>query len=295
MLLPRFALHRPATLDEAVDLLGRLGEEATVYAGGTELLLAMKQRVLRYTHLVDIKHVCGLADVALTADGDLAVGALATHHRLEHHPLLQRHLPAYAAASRSVGNIRVRVAGTLGGNLCFAEPHADPPALLSALDAHVTLVGPAGTRELAVADFVVGPFETARQPDEVVSRVTIPVEAPRRCVAYERFGHLERPTAGVAAALDLSADGRTIRAARLWVGAVGPRPSALPTVAERLAGVHADALEDVLPAAARLGALAIPVDGDLHGSEDYKRHLVEVLVQRAVRRAAESRPRPAAT
>ena len=156
MLLPRFALHAPRTVGEAVDLLARHGEEATVYAGGTELLLAMKLRVLRYGHLIDVKRIPGLAEIAVR-DGALALGALATHYALERHPLVARHLPAYAALSRAVANVRVRVAGTLGGNLCFAEPHADPPALLAALGAAVRLAGPDGERDV----------RTSRQPDRL--------------------------------------------------------------------------------------------------------------------------------
>ena len=118
MLLPRFALHAPRTVGEAVDLLARHGEEATVYAGGTELLLAMKLRVLRYGHLIDVKRIPGLAEIAVR-DGALALGALATHYALERHPLVARHLPAYAALSRAVANVRVRVAD--GRTLPFAR------------------------------------------------------------------------------------------------------------------------------------------------------------------------------
>ena len=290
MLLPRFALHAAASVADAVELLVRHGEEATIYAGGTELLLAMKHRIVRYSHLIDIKRVPGLTDVALVGDRSLVIGALATHYVLERHPLLRRHLAAYAAFSRTIANIRVRIAGTLGGNLCFAEPHADPPALLAALGARVELVGPAGAREVAVADFVVGAFDTLRQPDEVLTRVAVPLDgAGRRRVAYERFGHRERPTIGVAAVLTLSADGHAIATADVWVGSVGPRPSRVAAVAGALAGVPAEALGDVLPAAALRGADDVPVDGDAHGSEDYKRHLVRVFVERAVRRAAEPR------
>lgn len=290
MLLPRFALHTPASLAGAVELLVRHGEEATIYAGGTELLLAMKHRIVRYSHLIDIKRVPGLADVTLAGDGSLVIGALATHHVLARHPLLRRHLPAYATLSRTIANIRVRVAGTLGGNLCFAEPHADPPTLLAALGASVELVGPAGSREVAVADFVVGAFDTLRHPDEVLTRLTVPLDgAGHRRIAYERFGHLERPTIGVAAVLTLSADARAIATAGVWVGSVGPRPTRVAVVAGALGGVPPAALGDVLAEAARRGADEVPVDGDVHGSEDYKRHLVQVLVERAVRRAVEPR------
>jgi carbon-monoxide dehydrogenase medium subunit len=283
VLLPRFALHAARTVGEAVELLARHGEEATIYAGGTELLLAMKLRVLRYGHLIDVKRIPGLAEVAVR-DGALALGALATHHALERHPLVTYHLPAYAALSRTVANVRVRVAGTLGGNLCFAEPHADPPALLAALGATVRLAGPDGERDVPVAEFVLGAFDTARRADEVLTRVIVPLAARR--VAYERFAHLERPTAGVAAVLTLAGAPPSVARASVWVGAAGPRPVPVPVVAERLVGVSLAGVGDVLPEAARRGAETCPVDEDIHGSEDYKRHLVAVLIERAVRRAA---------
>lgn len=288
MLLPRFALHTPATVSEVVDLLARHGEESTVYAGGTELLLAMKLRVLRYGHLVDVKRLRELAVVAVR-DGALSLGALATHHVLERHPLVVRHVPAYAALSGAVANVRVRVAGTLGGNLCFAEPHADPPTLLAALGAAVHLVGPGGAREIPAADFVQGAFDTARRPDEVLTHVTVPLPRGPRLVAYERFAHLERPTAGAAAALTLDPDGQAITTASVWVGAVGPRPAPASAVAERLAGLPLAAIGDVVSDAAHRAAAACPVDPDIHGSEDYKRHLVAVLIERAVRRAGAAR------
>jgi carbon-monoxide dehydrogenase medium subunit len=287
VLLPRFALARPETLDEAVGLLVEHGEDAAVYAGGTELLLAMKHRVLRYACLVDVKRVAGLGGVRVSAAGDLVVGALATHRELERDPLVRTRLPAYAELSRHVGNVRVRAAGTLAGNLCFAEPHADPPTLLAALGARLTLVGPRGARESGVEDFVAGAYETTRAPDEILAAVTVPARPPREAVAYERFAHLERPTAAVAAALAADADGRVVTA-DVWVGAVGPRPHRARAVESRLRGLGAR------EASARIGALVregtregeVPVDADAHGAADYKRQLVRVLIERAVTRAA---------
>jgi carbon-monoxide dehydrogenase medium subunit len=279
--LPRFTLHRPATLPEALTVLTEHGEDASPYAGGTELLLAMKYRILRYAHLVDLKRIPGLADVRLDS-GELVLGALATHRTLERHPLVRRHLPVYAAMTSAIANVRVRAAGTLGGNLCFAEPHADPATLLAALDARVTIEGAAGPRDHMVDDFVIGPFETRRRMDEVVTRVSVPLVAGRRA-AYVRFGHLERPTIGVAVAVAADADGRDITCARIRVGSVAGRPAPAPAAEQAVIGSPLDALSDVSREAARRAAEEVPVDADLHGSEDYKRHLVEVFVARALR------------
>ena len=127
MLPRRFDLHRPSSLPEVFELMQRHGEDASVYAGGTELLVALKARVLHYPHLIDLKGVPGLAEIRLE-DDELVIGALATHHRVASDPLVVRIAPAYARLSGEVANIRVRCTGTIGGNLCFGEPHADPAA-----------------------------------------------------------------------------------------------------------------------------------------------------------------------
>lgn len=260
MLPPSFALHRPASITHALDLLSRHGEEAALYAGGTELLLALKARVLRYTHLVDLKRIAELRGVKLLHDGTVSIGALSTHHELASHPLIAEKVPAYAKLSEGIANIRVRVMGTLGGNLCFAEPHADPPALLCALRASIVLVGPAGERKVRMPDFIKDEFTTLREASELLVRVEIPPLPPHARAAYRSFGQLERPAAGVAA-LRLREDDW-----QFWAGAVTSRPVLL-----------ARAPEEVADAAARLDA-----DDDMHGSADYKRHLVTVLARRAM-------------
>ena len=259
MLPARFELHRPARIEEALALRARLGDDATFYAGGTELLVALKARVLRYGHLVDLKRIDALRGIVLREDGTLAIGALATHHEIASHPHVRERQPAYAALSADVANIRVRAAGTLGGNLCFAEPHADPPALLCALEARVVLAGVDGERTLPMREFILGEFTTARADGELLLRVEIPPLPPGASAAYRAFGQLERPAVGVAA---LRAPGGHVQ---LWVGAIAGRPVPLACAPEE--------------AAAAAGALE--AHDDLHGSAEYKRHLVGVLARRA--------------
>ena len=130
MLRP-FEIHRCETEAEVCSLRRRFGTEAVIYAGGTELLLAMKMGLAHWDHLLDVKRIPSLAGIRL--EGDLlVVGAAVTHHQLERDPLLRARLPVLAELESQVANIRVRVAGTLAGNLAFAEPHADPPSLLLA-------------------------------------------------------------------------------------------------------------------------------------------------------------------
>ena len=133
-MLRRFRLEEPESVKEVSELLGRFGESAKVYAGGTELLLAMKEGLVQYERLVNIKRVSGLNEVKLE-NGAIKIGALCTHHQLESSAVLQQNLPALVKLEQNVANVRVRQVGTLGGNLCFAEPHADPGTLLMALGA----------------------------------------------------------------------------------------------------------------------------------------------------------------
>ena len=131
-MLRRFRLEEPESVAEVSELLGRFGDSAKIYAGGTELLLAMKEGLVQYERLINVKKLKGLGEVA-GETASIKIGALCTHHELETSPLLQAKLPSLVKLEQNVANVRVRQAGSIGGNLCFAEPHADPGTLLMAL------------------------------------------------------------------------------------------------------------------------------------------------------------------
>ena len=197
MLAP-FSLHRPERLTDAAALLREHGDDAAVYAGGTELVVILKDRLTEFGHLVDIKRIPGLDGIA-AEDGALRIGALATHRAIERSPLVRERLPELAALEANVANVRVRSAGTLGGNLCFAEPHSDPATLLVALGATLTLVSADGERSVPAEGFFTGLMSTARRPDEILTDILAPLPGPATGVAYERFKIHERPSASVAA------------------------------------------------------------------------------------------------
>lgn len=287
MLPHPFQHHRPTRLDEALELLSRLGEEATPYAGGTELLLAMKARVLRYEHLVDIKRIGELRGIATGSDGALVIGALTTHLALATDPTIRHLLPAYARLSDNVANIRVRAQGTIGGNLCFAEPHADPPTLLCALDASLTLVGPDGERRVAMRDFIEGEFTTVRTGGEILRDIQVPRPVDGARFAYHSFGHLERPAVGIAVAYLPAPAGA---AYRIFAGALTSAPVELAQLAEKLACVPLHDLAEAMRAHAAEAAGALATDDDLLGSADYKRHIAAVLLERACREIASAGP-----
>lgn len=283
MLRP-FELHRPATAEEACDLLARLGDDASPYAGGTELLLLMKLGMLRPGHLVDVKRVAGFDGIA-NGDG-LTIGATVTHRRVERSSIVRAACPLLADVARHVANVRVRNVGTVGGNLAFADPHSDLATLFLTLDATVQLVSPRGRRELPLVEFVRGPWETAREADELLASVRLRPWTAGTAAAYVKFGVHERPTLGIAVALTTDGDAGRISVGRIAVGCVSPRPERIPRAESKLAGVLVTEIEDVVGDVAVLTAATIDPADDLHGSADYKREMVAVFVRRALRVAA---------
>src|SRR5713226_9133836 len=185
-MLRRFEVHRVTTVEEAVALRVQLGDDAAVYAGGTELLLAMKLGVARWAHLIDVKHIPDLHRIS-ASEGVLRIGATVTHWDLERDATVTRVLPALAKVERNVANVRVRAAGTLAGNLAFAEPHADPPSFLSALGARIVLRGSRGARSVPIGEFIVGMYTTSLAADEIVEAIEIPIPKTGTCTAYVKF------------------------------------------------------------------------------------------------------------
>lgn len=279
----KFFLHRPRSLDEAIALKAEHGDAATFHAGGTELLVALKAHVLRYEHVIDLKQIAELKGVRLGSDGTISIGALTTHDKIANDSIIRESLPGYAHLSDHVANIRVRIAGTLGGVLCFAEPHADAPTMLCALDAWVVLAGPDGLREVPSRDFHLGEFATARTEDEILASIEISAQSPGTRSAYRPFGHTERPAVGVAAVWSTD----NARRLSLWVGAITARPTRLVRAEEAAAeispGLSPQAIWEGLQAAVAADAQDVEAHDDLHGGADYKRHLISVLAERALK------------
>ena len=278
-MLEPFTIHQPVTVSEASALLNQFGPDAAVYAGGTELLVVMKERLAHFPHLVDIKRIPGLREFAFDESSRLlTIGALATHRAIERSPLVRERLPALAALASSVANIRVRAVGTIGGNLCFAEPHSDPATLLTALEVQLTLTSAGGSRTIPVADFFTGVLETVRRHDEILTGIAIPAPAAGCGVAYERFKLHERPTAAVAA-IAMVEDG-LIRDARVVAGSIGERPQLLIETVAFLVGQPAT--EATASAAAHFIGDEVETASDAFESEAYKRQLARVVGRRAI-------------
>lgn len=256
------------------------GEDAAIYCGGTELLLVMKQGFARYEKLLDVKGIGELH--ALAVDGDVVrVGAAVTHREIELSPLLRERLPLLPEVEQNVANVRVRNVGTIGGNLCFAEPHSDMALTCILLDG--TMV--TSKRRIPAEDFVVGPYETCLEPGELLIRVEFPVASPRSAFGYQKFQFHERPTCAAGVVLTAGEDGRNCAAARVAIGAVGPEPKRVPEAEAMFAGQTWEQVLAVAREAGRKGAAISDPIADLTGSEEYKAHLVEVFIDRATQQA----------
>jgi aerobic carbon-monoxide dehydrogenase medium subunit len=277
MPLRRFSMHQPKSVTEASQMLAEFGEKGRLYAGGTELLLAMKHDLLRYEHLIDVKTIPGLNKIELK-NGALSIGGTATHRTIEQSPVVQQNLPVLAQMERNVANVRVRASGTLGGNLCFAEPHSDPATLLLALGAKAHLQRQSAKRTVTIDQLITGSYETSLAPDELLEGVEIPVPSKSQRIAYLKYQLKERPTLGLALVLEVNGD--NIKGAKAVVGSV----SAVPTQSDKanglLAGPKAQVEKQLADVADVLAQAADPVD-DLEGSADYKRHLIGVFLKRA--------------
>lgn len=283
----RFDVAEPATLEEACRLLQQAGPEGKLVAGGTALLLFIREGLFTPRLLIALRRIRSLDTVA-PEDGGLRVGALATHARLERDPRVRARSPALVAALHAVGNIRIRQVGTLGGNLCHADPHCDPPPVLIAHGAEARVVSARGERTLSVEALGRGYYETALEPDEVLAEVRLPPPLPGERSAYLRMAALSAtdwPCASVATVLSL--DGNRCREARVAISAVGTRPCRAPGAEAVLRGTTLT--EATLDEAARRGAEEAEVTDEPRASAWYKQELLRTLIGRALRQAGAGR------
>lgn len=284
-----FEYVEPASVAEASRFLAEHPEDARIYAGGTSLLLLMKQGIVRPDYLVNIKRIPELRYIENGSD-TIRIGALTTHHDLEVSPVIREQLPAIAELEPQVANIRVRSTGTIGGNLGFAEPLTDLPPLLIALDARVKVADPNSERVFALEELFAGYYETTLQAHELITEVQVDRIKPGWGFRYLRFSvGSDKPAVGCAVGVRLDpASGKCVEA-RCVLGCVAPTPLRIREAEAVLQGNPYRA--DIAAEAGRLAAAACSPLDDLRGSAGYKRAMVGVLVGRAVqdgfRQAAE--------
>jgi CO/xanthine dehydrogenase FAD-binding subunit len=283
----RFRYARAGTLAEAIALLAEAPGEAKVLAGGQSLVPMLNMRLVRPAVLVDITRVRDLTGIAPAGDGGLRVGALTRHAELVASPLVRERAPLLAEAARHVGHAAIRNQGTLGGSLAHADPAAELPAALLALDARLHASGPRGDRVVRAGEFFRGLMATALGADEILNAVEVPAAGAGWAFAEIARRPGDFALAGVAVVLDrpltrpspLRGEGLRV------VGfGVGDRPLRLRSAEQLLAGVTIDA-DTAARAGAAVGSDCDP-PSDVHGSADYRRHLATVLTERALIQAA---------
>jgi carbon-monoxide dehydrogenase medium subunit len=280
--LPPFELHRPSSLEEADATLVEYGDDAAVYCGGTELFLVMKLGLARYPQLVDLKRIAEL-HVLAEGDGFLSIGAAVTHRELESSPLVRRLLPALAEMEHRIANIRVRSAGTLGGNLSFSDPHSDPATFLLAAGADLVCRRGDASRTISMSEFVRGPYETALEPGELLTEIRIPTPGASAAQAHMKFAIHERPALTVSC-LVRAEQGR-VAEARIAVGSVSAVPARVPEAETALLDLDLKTDKAALAQVGEAAADASTPIADANGSVEYKRNLGRVFVGRCCREA----------
>ena len=285
---PKFDYHAPASIDEAVALLGRYGGEAKVLAGGQSLMPMLNFRLARPAALVDVNRIAALAYIR-EDNGTVAFGAMTRQRTIEFSPVVAARLPLLREATRWVGHLPIRSRGTIGGSIAHADPSAEYPAVLTALGGEVVVQGPRGRRTVKAADLFETYLTTTLAPEELVVEVRLPAMPTGSGYAFEEFARRHGDFAIVGIAAMLVRDGARCTSARLAAAGAGPVPVRLRAAEEIL---ERDGLGDaaIEAAAARAADLVAP-DSDIHASAEYRRHLTSVLTGRALRRALRT-PRP---
>lgn len=277
-----FTLLTPATVEEAVTLYGQHRETARYIAGGTDVIVKVKEGWMAPDYLISLKQIPGLSDLVRNeATGELSIGALVTHAVLEQSLFIRNDYPIIHDAVSNIGSLQVRNMGTIGGNLINAVPSADGAIPLIALDGRALLVGPDGERSVLVKDLFVKPYETVLTPGEVLTRITIPAQAPRTGSAYIKFGRraaMELPLIGIGVLLVVDEDLATCTRARICLGVAAPTPMRAKRAEQLLEGKPVTL--DLLAEAGKLAAEESQVRDSVRGQAWHRKEMIRVQVRR---------------
>ncbi len=282
MIPAQFDYVAPATIEEALQALAEGGDDAKIIAGGQSLLPVLRMRLNAPELVIDLGKIESLRGVR--DDGDaIVIGAMTTHHDVQHDPLVREHALLLSKAETEVADPQVRHRGTFGGALAHADPAGDLGAPALALDAQFVVAGSGGTRTIEAADFFVDLFTTAMDELEILTEIRIPKRSGWGA-HYEKFVRVAHQWPIVAVAAAVKVDGGTIKEARVGLTNMGSTPLRARAVEEALVGQPAT--DDAVRAAAAAAAEGTNPPSDLNGDADYRRHLATVLTRRAVLAAA---------
>ncbi len=283
MIPTAFNYRKAGSVDEALSLLKEHGADAKLLAGGHSLLPAMKLRLNMPGTLIDIGRIPELRYIREAGDA-IAVGAAATHHDIARSKALQQKLPIMCEAAELIGDVQVRNKGTLGGSLAHADPAADWPAVMLALEATIVVKGPQGERRIAAADFFNGFYMTALAEDEIITEIRLPLPPANTGMSYQKFMQPASRFAIVGCAAVVTKKGNTCERVRVAFTGVSEAPFRDEKVEAALSGQPADA--DHIAKAAGQAAADVSIMSDHFASEEYRQHLTRVYAKRALTAAA---------
>jgi carbon-monoxide dehydrogenase medium subunit len=277
MIAQNFEYAAPSSLKDALGLLA--GDDVKVLAGGMSLIPLMKLRLATPGQLVDIGRIPDLNYIR-EDKGALRIGATTTHYQIESSATVRSRCPLLAEAAAHIGDIQVRNMGTIGGSVAHADPAADYPASLLALETRVVLVTAKGERELPIAEFFVDTFTTALEPGEIIRELIVPVEEQSAGTSYQKMLQPASGFAIVGIAARVKKSGGKVTMARVGVTGLSGKPYRANSVEKALEGTSGSA-SDVQKAAASVAA-GVDANSDLHASADYRKHLAKVYTMRAL-------------
>jgi aerobic carbon-monoxide dehydrogenase medium subunit len=286
--MKNFEYLQPKSIDEAISLVVSHGDKARYIAGGTDVMVKIKERKLEPQYLISLRRIPDLAYIQRDPEGVLRIGALTTHRMLEKSPLIRQHYPCITDAVENIGSVQVRNVATIGGNICNAVPSADGVIPLLTLGAHVTLIGPKGKRSLPLKSFFLGPGQTLIEPGEIVTEFFIPPLPPRSSGAYikhTRREAMELPILGVGMVLSLGEDKKTCVKIRLALGVAAPTPIRAYQAEEYLQGKEPN--PSTLAEMAELAVKETRMRDSIRGRAWYRREMVGVLIPRLGQRCLE--------
>jgi carbon-monoxide dehydrogenase medium subunit len=281
--LPRFEYHAPVTVPEALKLMARYGGKASVFAGGTDLLVAMKNREKVPEHLINLKGIVKLKGIHYDKQKGMTLGALTTMAELERSSLVKEKYRSLWDAITVMASPQVRTLGTVGGNLCGAVPSADTAPPLIVLGASVKLVGPKGRRSVPVESFFTGPKESVLKKNEILTEISVPKPSPSSAGVYlklMRRNALDLALVGVAAYLRFDSKKKVCKEARIALGAVAPTPIRVFEAEKVLMNKEID--ESLATEAGKAASVVCRPISDVRASHEYRCSMVEVLVKRAI-------------
>ncbi len=281
--LPKFEYHAPTSLPEALDLLAKYDGKARVFAGGTDLLVSMKKREVLPEHLISLKGIAELKDIHHDRKEGMKIGALVTLGEIEHSKIVKDHFSVLWDAVQVMASPQIRSLGTVGGNLCSAEPSADTAPPLIVLDASVEIISIQGKRKVLVENFFKGPGESVLQPAEILTQISIPEALEKSGGTYlklMRRAAMDLGQVGVAVCLSFDSEKKICRGAKIALGAVGSTPIRALEAEQIL--LNKEINETVGKEAGKIAAQEANPRSSIRASKEYRKEMIEVLTKRAV-------------